>query len=592
MSLWQMTAEELGGWCQTSTDRDSKTVADRIAHEGISFLTISLPQFCKDFQKSLEQGYVDSTSFAGFKRRGGLPVFLSGFLSRVFSKSGVLLDDPFVDAIQAVRQLTLMFGKIELECSPARVRNAFAEFVQCEKDVRDADRKMTDDVRSDFRRIARLLFADLFSSVDKTVHDGGLVPRHGPGATADGLKGNRKFNQTVWPRRLEELFPAVEFLYPSYTFWKEAQRVNILEPGAEMPVRVITVPKTLKTPRIIAIEPTAMQYVQQALLEQIVEGVRKDSVLYSFVGFDDQVTNQVMAQRGSLHGDLATLDLSQASDRVSNQHVRDLLRDHPWLAKAVDAARSRKADVPGFGVVRLAKFASMGSALCFPFEAFVFLTVCLMGIEKSRGQRFTRKSIRALVGQVRVFGDDIIVPQDTVSSVVASLEFFGFRVGRDKSFWNGKFRESCGKEYFAGRDVSIVRVRRELPAQRTDVEEIVSTVALRNNLFSHGLWRTAAALDDLLDSFLKLPTVHPTSPSLGLHTYGPYQIDRMCEFTQSPLVKGYAVKAKLPSSPLGGAGALLKFFLKRGFDPLQEGHLQHSGRPTSVGIKRGWFRPF
>lgn len=592
MLLWQMTAQEMGGWCQTSTDRDFKTVTDRVAHEGLSFLTITLPQFCKDLQKGLEQGYVDSNLFAGFRRRAGLPTFLSGFLSRVFSDDGVLLDEPHVDSILAIRQLTLLFSKIELPCSPARVRNAFQEFIQCEQDVRVYDRLMTDEVRGDFRRVSSLLFANLFSSIDKDVYDGNLVPRHGPGATADRLKGNRKYDQREWPRRLETLFPAIEFLLPSYSFWKDAQRVDILEPGAEMPVRVITVPKTLKTPRIIAIEPTAMQYMQQALLEKIVEGVRGDFLLYRFVGFDDQVSNQVMAERGSLHGDLATLDLSQASDRVSNQHVRDLLRNHPWLFQAVDATRSRKADVPGFGVQRLAKFASMGSALCFPFEAFVFLTVCFLGIEKSLGRRLTRRDLHDHVGRVRIFGDDIIIPKDTVSSVVASLEFFGFKVGRDKSFWNGQFRESCGKEYFAGHDVSVVKVRRVLPSQRTHVEEIVSTVALRNNMFSHGLWRTARHLDDLLDKFLDLPYVHPTSPSLGRHTFLPYQVDRMCPDTHAPLVRGYVVKSRFPDSKLSGPGALLKYFLKRGVDPHQEGHLERAGRPTSVDIKRRWVRPF
>jgi hypothetical protein len=592
MLLWKTTADEIGGWCQTSTDRDFKTVTDRVAHEGMSFLTISLPQFCKDLQKGLEQGYVDSNLFAGFRRRAGLPVFLSGFLSRVFSADGVLLPDPHVDSILAIRQLTLLFSKIELPCSPGRIRNAFEEFMQCEKDVRVYDRLMTDEVRDDFRRVSRLLYANLFSSIDRDVYEGSLVPRHGPGATADRLKGNRKYNQREWTRRLDNLFPAVEFLFPSYSFWRDAQRVNILEPGAEMPVRVITVPKTLKTPRIIAIEPTAMQYMQQALLEKIVDGVRGDSLLYRFVGFDDQISNQVMAQRGSLRGDLATLDLSQASDRVSNQHVRDLLRDHPWLFEAVDATRSRKADVPGFGVQRLAKFASMGSALCFPFEAFVFLTVCFMGIEKSLGHRLTHNDLVGHVGRVRIFGDDIIIPKDTVSSVVALLEFFGFKVGRDKSFWNGKFRESCGKEYFDGHDVSVVKVRRVLPSHRTDVEELVSTTALRNNMFSHGLWKTARYLDEILDRFLDLPYIHPTSPSLGKHTFLPYQVGKMCDVTHSPLVKGYVVKPRIPVSKLSGAGALLKFFLKRGVDPHQKDHLEHSGRPTSVDIKRRWVRPF
>ena len=592
MLLWNEVAQEMGNWCQASTDRDFQTIRDRVSHEGLSFLTITLPQFCKDFHKSLEQGFVDSASFAGFKRRGGLPVFLSGFLSRVFSNDGRLLSEPCIDSIQAIRQLTLLFGKIELECSPKRVRDAFAKFMECEQDVRNNDRLTTRDELLRLRRIGVVLFGDLFAKVDHMVYLGSIVPRHGPGATADRLNANQKYNQRVWTRRLEELFPSSEYLFPSHRYWREAQQVDILEPGMEIPVRVITVPKTLKTPRIIAIEPTAMQYMQQALLEAFVSEVQKDSLLYAFLGFDDQITNQAMAQRGSLDGSLATLDLSEASDRVSNQHVRELLSNHPWLFQAVDATRSRKADVPGYGIIRLAKFASMGSALCFVMEAMVFLATCFLGIEDALNRRLSRKDVESFRDRVRVYGDDIIIPIDMVDSVVRSLNSFGFKVNRDKSFWNGKFRESCGKEFYSGHDVSIVRVRRELPARRTDVRELVSTVALRNNFFIHGMWRSARYLDDMLDRFLRLPRIHSTSPSLGRHTFLQYDVHKMDDNTHSPLVKGYAVVPAIPKSILNGIGALTKFFLKRGDDPLSVDHLVRSGRPASVDIKRRWIRPF
>jgi hypothetical protein len=592
MLLWQKISQEMGGWCQTSTDRDLKTVRDRVAHEGMSFLTITLPQFSADFQKSLDQGFVDSTSFAGFKRRSGLPVFLSGFLSRVFSVDGRLLPEPCIDSIQSVRQLTLLFSKVEIKCSPKRILNAFAQFMECEQDVRRYDKLTSRDQLLRLRRMGSILFGDLFSKVDLAIYNGDIVPRHGPGSTADRLIANAKYNQRVWTRRLEELFPSSEYLYPSHRYWREAQRVDILEPGMEIPVRVISVPKTLKTPRIIAIEPTAMQYMQQAILETFVSEVQKDSLLYAFLGFDDQITNQSMAQQGSLDGSLATLDLSEASDRVSNQHVRELLSNHPWLFKAVDATRSRKADVRGYGVIRLAKFASMGSALCFVVEAMVFLTVCFLGIEEQLNRHLRRDEIESYRGRVRVYGDDIVVPTDMVESVVRNLETFGFKVNRAKSFWTGKFRESCGKEYYAGNDVSIVKVRTVLPARRSDVRELVSTVALRNNLFSSGMWQSARHLDDLLDRFLHLPRVSPTSPSLGKHSFLGYDIHKMDASTHSPLVKGYAVVPAIPKSILNGLGALLKFFLKRGDEPHDKKHLERSGRPASVDIKRRWIRPF
>lgn len=590
--LWKVAAEELGSWCQTSTARDLQTVHERVTHEGLSFLTISLPQFCQDFQKGLEQGFVDSTLFAGFGRRSGLPKFLSGFLSRVFSNDGRLLDNPSSDAVQAVRQLTLMFSKINLPCSEERTEAALARFVQCEKDVREADKRLVPDDLDRINRIGSLLFADLFSQVDLLVYRGDLLPKHGPGNTADRLVANQKWSQTEWTQRLDALFPVTEFLFPSHRYWREAQLVDILEPGAERPVRVVTVPKTLKTPRIIAIEPTCMQYMQQALLDRIVDGVQHSSLLYSFIGFDDQITNQIMAKQGSLTGSLATLDLSDASDRVSNQHVRALLRNHPWLFQAVDATRSRKADVPGKGVIRLAKFASMGSALCFPFEAMVFLTVIFIGIEQKLNRRLTRSDIESYSGSVRVYGDDIIIPIDMVKSVVRSLEHYGFKVNRHKSFWTGKFRESCGKEYFSGDDVTCVKVRSVLPTRRTDSEELVSSVALRNNFYCSGMWQTARHLDDLLRRFLDLPRIHPSSPSLGRHSFLPYQVDKMDADLHSPLVKGYAVVPRIPASPLSGLGALLKFFLKRMDEPYSKEHLQKSGRPASVDIKRRWIRPF
>jgi len=126
-----------------------------------------------------------------------------------------------------------------------------------------------------------------------------------------------------------------------------------------------------------------------------------------------------------MNGNLATLDLSEASDRVSNQHVRLLVKNHRALREAVDATRSRKADVLG-KTIRLAKFASMGSALCFPFEALVFATIVFVGIERELNRQLTQKDIESFYGRVRVYGDDIIVPVEYVESVVRELEALGF----------------------------------------------------------------------------------------------------------------------------------------------------------------------
>ncbi|DAD49932.1 RNA-directed RNA polymerase, partial [ssRNA phage Esthiorhiza.1_11] len=559
----QVLVGEAGKRCHISTIRDQKTIADRVKHEGYSFLTITLPSFGKDLQKGLDQGKIAHDHFAGFQRSGGLPRFLGGFLELVFDRgTGLLLDVPSIEAIRCLHQITSTFAKVELPCSENRIARAKQRYIECEQEVRLGDQNLTPELAQAFEKVSRILFADVFSEIDLAVYQGDLVPRHGPGATADRLRGNAKFDQKRWTHRLEEYFPAGEFLLPNWRYHSQLDGVDFLEPGDEMPVRVITVPKTLKTPRIIAIEPTCMQYAQQALLARFVEGIERSYSLSPFIGFTNQIPNRDLACIGSIHGTLATLDLSEASDRVSNQHVRLLLRQHPHLRGAVEACRSRKADVDG-KVFRLAKFASMGSALCFPMEAMVFLTIIFVGISQQLNRPMTKELLREFRGQVRVYGDDIIVPVDMMEPVSHMLSAFGLKVNVDKSFGTGKFRESCGGDYYDGRRITPVRVRSLFPTTLTDVTELISTVALRNLLFQEGWSESVDWLDDLVKPILRFyPEVYPTSPVLGRHTWDVPRARKMSAKLQIPLVKGYVVSSILPVSKLEGAGALVKFFIK------------------------------
>jgi hypothetical protein len=592
--LWSVLATEMASRCCTSATHDINTVVCRTKHEGLSFLTITLPSFGKDFQKSLDQGIVDRNLFQGFSWKGGLPRFLGGFLDHVFDRcSGVLVDDPDIEAILAIRQLTLIYSKILLPCTPAREKAAFQAYIDCESQVKERDSFMVDSDYSEFHRMSRLLFSSIFSKLDKLVYDESLVPKHGPGATADKLIGNEKFQQNTWTDRLQTVFSFENNLFPSPRYANEEVTWN--EPGSELPVKVITVPKTLKTPRIIAVEPTCMQYMQQAILEPLISLIEGDTILNSFLGFSDQEPNQLLAKKSSADGSLATLDLSEASDRVSNQLVRTMLSDHPHLQLAVDATRSRRADVPGFGVQRLAKFASMGSALCFPFEAMVFLTIIFLGIEKELNTRFSKKShLRDFFDRVRVYGDDLVVPVDSVESVILSLEHFGAQVGRSKSFWIGKFRESCGKEYYDGYDVSIVKVRRVPPTSQSDVQGVISHVSLANQLFGAGCWETTKYVDSTIRKILKYyPVVEESSPALGRTSFMGYIPERMCAQLHRPLVRGYVVRPVLPKNSLSEHGALLKYFLKRGRDAHADAkHLERSGRPKAVDIKPRWVTPY
>jgi hypothetical protein len=599
--LWRELSIELGSWCGVSTIRDSKRVADRVESEGLSFLTITLPAFGKDFEKSLDQLQVAPNAFAGFSRRQGLPLFLGGFLELIFNRvDGVLLDEPSIDAIFAVRQLCCLFSKVELPVSDRRKAQAMRQYVQCELDVQLADERISNDLLISFQRMSTTLWARAASVVDENVFYGRLVPKHGPGSTADRLLGNQKYRMHTWTQRLEECFPSGEYLLANWRHHSLLDHVELQDPGAEQPVKVISVPKTMKTPRIIAMEPAHMQYMQQAIMESLVTELERRRLndlspnwISQMIGFEHQEPNRLMARKASSDGSLATLDLSEASDRVSFLHVKNLLHRFPHLAEAVDATRSRTADVDGHGVIPLAKYASMGSGLCFPIEAMVFLTIVFVAIERDLNRQIRWSDLRHFCGKVRVYGDDIIVPVEYTHTVIETLEAFGLKVNSNKSFWTGKFRELCGGDYYDGTDVTPVKFRRKFPASRRNAQEIISLIASRNQFYELGLWQFARFLDTEIRKLIPFPIVEEDSPIHGRRSYLPYQGTRNCPELHRPLVKGVVTRSALPINSIDGHPALLKNFLKRGDLPIADRkHLERSGRPDSVNIKVRWATPY
>jgi hypothetical protein len=300
-----------------------------------------------------------------------------------------------------------------------------------------------------------------------------------------------------------------------------------------------------------------------------------------------------LAQKGSRDGSLATLDMKEASDRVSNQLVGAMLYSFPTLNEAVQVTRSLRAQVNG-EIYDLAKFASMGSALTFPIESLVFMTLIFLGIEKVLRRPLTQKDVSSFYGSVRVYGDDIIVPVEYVESVVETLQRFGAVVNTNKSFWTGKFRESCGEEFYAGYPVGVARVRKDFPTQLTDGEELSATVALRNQLFELGGYdATVEWLDSIVSRILpRYPFVTRDSGALGRWSHdGSYTVNRMDRYLQTPLVKAYVRIPRVPKNEIDGYPALLKVLLKRGIAPIEDPrHLSHSGRPSVVDIKLRYVR--
>lgn len=209
--------------------------------------------------------------------------------------------------------------------------------------------------------------------------------------------------------------------------------------------KVTTVPKSAKTDRPIASEPDCNIWIQKGIGSCISRRLRS-------VGIDlnSQVNNQIMAQKGSETGMWATVDLSSASDTISKKLVEMLLPDD-WL-EALAVTRSPYGLMDDGTKVLYRKWSSMGNGYTFELETLIFWALASSVMEQ----------IEAPSHQVIVYGDDIIIPSEGYGPLVDVFTYCGFTINQDKSFHTGPFRESCGKHYFNGEDVTPFYLKKRL----------------------------------------------------------------------------------------------------------------------------------
>lgn len=554
--------------------RDLKTIRSRVEDEGLSFLTITLPLFARDFERALANGSVDATLFKRWKRAKDavMPAFLQGFTRQIFNfETGKVIQndeypqnggfpDDIPTVVDSVRQLCLTLKKVELDCTPKRTAAAFENFIATEQSFDDFQLSTED--RAEFLAVSSMLWDNLvvdFNPADCTL-------RHGPGATAEGISGNRKYRWQRWHDRMEPYFPLVGNGYPLGipADAEELQNVTIVPETDEQPVKVVAVPKTLKGPRIIAIEPVCMQFAQQGIRDYLYDKLESYWLTAGHVNFRDQSINQRLAITSSRTGQLATIDLSDASDRVPRELALEMFRANLDLLDSIDACRSRSAKLPdGRLVSPLRKFASMGSALCFPVEAMYFYTICVVASLKAAGLSVTQRNIFKVSRCVYVYGDDIVVPSANAAIVLDHLQKYNCKVNTAKTFWSGSFRESCGVDAFYGQLVTPVYVRRMRPENLQQAQRVISWVATANLFYKKGYWRTTQFMRSKLERVVgSLPYVSETSSGLGHFSLLGYQsVERW-----NRQLHRFEVKTLLPSEvtksdKLTGYGALSKCLL-------------------------------
>ncbi len=572
--LLEQLLHDAGDALGFSAERDIITLRWRFEKEGLPFFTITLPRLDDLLLAGLRDGRFPP--FEGWASQGELPLFLIGAWEAIFSEDGYLLSNPSVPAIRWIRQISRICKKIFEVCESDRVDAEIANFVNTDKCLpsRGEYRSALD---PEARRVAHLLFGELIGEAMVSLEDG----KHGPGAVSEGFGANERWDFDSISYNIESLVGAEYFR----TSWFDL----LVRPPltGEVPARLVAVPKTALKPRLISIEPSYNQFVQQALQDRFKTIMERDGFACSYT---DQSHNQRMALQGSADASVATIDLSEASDRVGLALVEELFGFNQMFLRYLRLSRSRFVQLPDGKLVLLNKFASMGSALTFPIEAMVFQTIVVTALCRAAGTFSERaiKSYRYRSNTLSVYGDDIIVPRLAYPHVVQSLTSLGMRVNESKSFHRGGFRESCGVDAFDGRDVTPVYQRAHLPESRTNSNELVKASALRNQLFTKfGEIRAVRFLDSLIGSLVKYPSIPRGMDAIGRWSDVPdHHFSRWNRHLQRMEWQVPTLISSKRRDPISSYSALQKS-LRTALNEDPE-HLVFAGRPVATEIHYRW----
>jgi len=523
-------------------DLDFERLTLQCQTRGQALFMLDLPHLDSLLLEGLECGRLTSKGplSSTVSKEVRVPRLFSGLWLRVFDKHACLRLDADPTSIFLLRQLCCLGKKLEVECSSDRIQAVLENYHVVERVIREPTLGWHSDNLDPDDRLGSLHFVQaldgpaydprqyqLFSdgehstansskasdrdllmrlqqvadvvcdtfdffdphqrAVDLDSEGKGIGFKHGPGAVSEQMKNWEKSQFRFWPDKLEALFP---FELCGKTIGSDRDRPSRHEKAS----RLICVPKTYKGPRLIAAEPASHQWCQQSILSFMNDQFRTHFHGF-FIDLRDQRKSNDLVLKASRDRSLATVDLSDASDRLSCWTVERALRKHCSLLHHLHAARTRllRDDIsknPSF--LRLKKFASQGTATTFPVQSLVFLIIALTASVEGD---ISWQKIWKLRNWVRVFGDDIILPTHGYERLIRIMDILGLKVNMAKSYVNGHFRESCGVDGYRGYDVTPVKPKTLIADSPASCQAVVDT---SNNLFNKGLWYASDSLTNTL----------------------------------------------------------------------------------------------
>jgi len=584
----------------TEFEKDLTRLLALAERRGLPLFLVDLPAVGKHFDRCLAGGQYNLSGLPLTKRFSGrvvIPKLFRGLYLLVFHESGPLREDLSIEAVLFLRQFFYVAKKMRIDCGSDKVEDEVLKLVATDAELPEPEQFWCASTPSDlsaahpyhgFGRSTQLRDRAASLSDPKRVRDvsvflavldrvssivtttlGSYDPkqwrfRHGPGAISESVGPTNKYYWSNWADPLEFEFPLADCGFHSFSSWADRCEREGEVLSLEPPSRLVAVPKTYSAPRLIAAEPSEHQWCQQNVWHYFCSRANR-TWLREFVRFRDQSLNQSLCTQGSRDGSLATLDLSEASDRVTCHVVGQFFRSNPKLLSALRSSRTRsvgqKLTRNAPAEIRLRKFSTMGSACTFPVESLIFLGVALAAVITTRGLRPTVKTIRGLMGEVAVFGDDIVIPVDSRALFVDSLEVLYFKVNANKSFWTGKFRESCGVDSYDGHTVTPIYWKESYSGKP---ESLVSVAECANNFTKKWLLNTSSYLTSTLPR--GLPWVAMDSGVFGRKTRTQIRNSALTRYNsdlQRDEIRVLSLTVTQTRSPTNDDTALFQYFTER-----------------------------
>lgn len=555
----------------------------------IHLMCVDVPAALSYLDKGLSEGEMSWDDLPVYP--GTTATVLSPIVGLCFDHDGRLYTTD-ADRVFFMRSVFGLLKKVKMDCSPEAVQAVFSDFLAVEDELWDpvlpwgTSRDFVED--SDWRDLKFQkragheawipwylnLVTGILCNFGKEFSHEDLVGKHGPGAVADRGSRDDKYRFESWDTRLESQFPRAYFQWHTGDLEPHLSTITPL-PTGETPARLAAVPKTLKGPRLITVEPASYQFIQHGLMEWL-RG-RMSPLLRSSIDFLSQQPSKDLALAASMGAtgvEMSTIDLKSASDRLSCSTVESAFRTNRGLLWALNACRSHLVDVSFFSgkdgdVIPLRKFAGMGSAVTFPVQSIVYACCCYAAVARAMDFLPTGyPKLEKMKGMVRVFGDDIILPTSAVCYLQEILDYLQLKVNVGKSHTKGLFRESCGMDAFAGCSVNPCYIG-YLPVDLDNPVKLVSVIEASNNAHLGGLWSLAGYLTSCVPGRVRrrmITTSHVDVGGLSFRTFvkgttfpGQTYFDLD---TQRYLLRAYTLVAGDERVKRGSVIDLLQYFLE------------------------------